>query len=229
MAKFCSNCGKKLEEGKICDCKQNAGVIDNELVSKGINIIKNIFVKPIDTIKEYTHAKNFTFSLILTAIMSFLTALFMMPVVKEFSVLIYGVSEMTLYNSFVQAIEIPYLKIFFGSFIISFALTFVFTGVLYLTNTIMFKGKADFKTIYSLYGVCSIITSASLAVGTILVFLNVILGLIVLLSGIVLNMIYMIYGVKFIGPKDENKFGYIYLIALALNTAVVTFLLKVFS
>lgn len=229
MAKFCSNCGKKLEEGKSCNCKQETNIMNNELVTSCIYIIKNIFVKPIDVVKEYTKANNFKLALILSAIMSILTALFMMPMVKEFANLIYGTGEISLYSAFVQTIEIPYFKIFLGVCLLVFSLTFVFTGALYLANTIIFKGESDFKTIYALYGVCSVVTSFALALGTLMAFLNIYLGLIVLMAGLILNMTYMIYGIKFIGPKDENKYGYIYLVAVVVNMIVTIFITKLFS
>jgi len=229
MAKFCSNCGKKLEEGKSCDCKRNIEIMNNEFVNKGIYIIKSIFVKPIDTIKENATSKNFTFAMVLTGIMSFLAALFMMPLVKSFATVIYGLNEISLYSSFVGTIEIPYFKIFIWTVLFVFALTFVFSGALYLSNTIIFKGKADFKTIYSLYAVCSLIISAALALATIIGFINIYLGLIVLMLAMTLNMAYMIYGIKFIGPKDENTYGYIYLTTITICSVIIIFILKLFS
>ena len=69
MAKFCTKCGKKLEDGKPCDCckkevkkevvveSKTNGFDFNECVNSYIEMVKGIFVKPIDTIKtvSYTH------------------------------------------------------------------------------------------------------------------------------------------------------------------------------
>ena len=72
MAKFCTKCGKKLEEGEKCTCSQNvstttanAGSVDfNQLFNDYVNIIKGIFTRPSDTIKEYAKGGKFLLGII---------------------------------------------------------------------------------------------------------------------------------------------------------------------
>ena len=57
MAKFCKKCGKKLEEGQVCDCQgvvsnqqpvvsnNTNGVDINEIINSYIEIVKGLFVR----------------------------------------------------------------------------------------------------------------------------------------------------------------------------------------
>ena len=73
MAKFCTKCGKKLEDGQVCDCtktvsqsasqantgSQSTGNIDfNRGLNDYLDIIKGIFTKPADTIKKYAQSNK---------------------------------------------------------------------------------------------------------------------------------------------------------------------------
>ena len=65
MAKFCTKCGKKLEDGKTCDCQKNKKVEEKvvettstqidikESLMDCINVFKKIFTKPVEAIKEF--------------------------------------------------------------------------------------------------------------------------------------------------------------------------------
>ena len=84
MAKFCTKCGKKLEEGKKCSCSKvevvkeetvTIGTNANEIVNSLIDIVKGIFVKPIDTIKKYSDDANMVLGFILIAITSLITGI----------------------------------------------------------------------------------------------------------------------------------------------------------
>ena len=69
MAKFCTNCGKKLVEGKACDCRNNVvasngGFDFNATFNSYVEMLKGIFVKPVDTIKKFATSDNFMLGLI---------------------------------------------------------------------------------------------------------------------------------------------------------------------
>ena len=51
MAKFCTKCGKKLEEGKTCDCEKTT-VVNNNMVNDYMEVLKGMFTKPLDTMKK---------------------------------------------------------------------------------------------------------------------------------------------------------------------------------
>ena len=60
MAKFCTKCGKEIEEGKTCSCEKEVKretsktEIDiKESFIDCLNIIKKIFVKPFETVEKF--------------------------------------------------------------------------------------------------------------------------------------------------------------------------------
>lgn len=213
MAKFCIHCGRKLKEGEVCDCQVKKNLESDNLGASLLEVIKGIFIKPVDTIKKFTNDKHFTLALILLGIFSVAISLFVISFVKNLSdVATSAMGGISLYAIGMRTLSIPYLKIFFISLIIAILFIFIYTGILYLVNSVMFKGDKDFKKIFSMYGVCSVVVTLSLLVGAIFAFINVVLGVAIFLIGSILNTVYVFKGIQFLGVKDENKHGYIYLI-----------------
>lgn len=231
MAKFCTRCGRKLEEGEVCNCEATVSVQTNDTVQNLTDIIKGIFVKPIDTIKKYTNEKYFSLALILIAILGVAAGLLAMAIVKNAYSLVLGSMGLGTYSSLMGSYQaqIPYAEIFFGTLIAVIVLAFVYTGLLYLVNSVIFKGEKSFKKVFSMYGVASSITSAVTLLSAILMFMNVYLGIVVFLLGSVLNMVYTYHGLKYLGEKDANKYGYIYLLTMVFNFIAMFIIAKIFS
>ena len=226
MAKFCTNCGRKLKEGETCDCKNN--IPNNEILDSIVSLGKGMITKPIDTIKEFTKKENFNVALILIGILSVITSLFIMSLFKNglsyYMSAMYGTG---LINT--RTIEIPYLRIFITSIISVMALSFLYAGILYLVNTNLFKRESSFKEIYSMYASCSIIMTFGILGATILSFVNFTLAALVFVAASTLNMVYNYHGLKFIGKEEENKYGYIYLTTTAVFYLAIFIISKIFS
>ena len=107
MAKYCTNCGKKLKEGEACDCKKES-IMNNETTKKALDLIKGMIYTPIDTIKEFTNKSNFNLAMILVGILSVITGLFAMSLCKNGLNLAYSGIE----SMMSRTIEIPYMKIY---------------------------------------------------------------------------------------------------------------------
>ena len=113
MAKFCIHCGKKLKDGEVCDCMANVQVQTNDLGTNLIDVLKGMFMKPIDTIKSYTEEKHFNLALVLVGILSLSTALFMMSLIKNVAEMATSsMGGLTLYAMTSVSSQIPYLQIF---------------------------------------------------------------------------------------------------------------------
>lgn len=230
MAKFCIHCGKKLEEGEVCSCQANVQVQSDSIGSNLAEVIKGMFVKPIDTIKAYTDEKSFSLALILLGIFSVATSLFVLSLIKNLTeVATSSMGGLTLYAISSGVVQIPYLKIFFICLIAAVIFIFMYTGLLYLVNSVMFKGEKSFKKVFAMYGVNSVITTASLLVASIFMFLSPVLGVMIFLLGSVLNTLYVYKGIETLGVKDENKHGYIYLITTVFYGVVLAIISLIFS
>ena len=213
MAKFCIYCGKKLEDGEVCDCRLNDTKSQpNNLGTNLSDVLKGMFVKPINTIKKYTDESNFNLALILLGVFALSISLFVLSMVKNLADMTSSLGPLALYSIGMSSIQVPYMKIFFVVLIVSIAFIFVYAGLLYLVNSIMFKGDRSFKKVFTMYGINSVITSAALLVSAIFMFIHPVLGFLIFLLGSTLNMVYVYKGIEFLGVKDENKHGYIYLI-----------------
>lgn len=220
MAKYCIHCGKELKENEKCECFHESDFYGNV-----ISLIKGIFVSPMDTIKENAKKDNFNFSMILMGVLSFILSIFSLGLIKVY----YGSISLidSYYRTFNNSMGISYFSIFVKILVLSFILSFVFAGVVYLVNTIIFKGKADFKKIYSLGGVISIVNSISLFAGFLILFINVYLAMAFVFLGFVLSLTYFYSSLKLLGIKDENKYGYMFLIIISLNLILISFFLNV--
>lgn len=224
MAKFCTNCGKELKEGEVCDCSKGNEIMSNVIVQKMFGVFKGMIYSPIDTMKDFIKKSNFTLAMILIGILSVISGLFVMACLKN------GLSSMGYYGAYnMLNVQIPYMKMFFTTLVVVFASSFAYTGILYLVNSQIFKRESDFREVYAMYGVSSVILSLFLALGTILIFVNVTLGVVAVVLGSLLSNVYCYHGLKFLGTKDENKYGYIYLITYVVFLIFIYILTKIFS
>ena len=94
MAKFCTKCGKKLEEGQKCDCEKKEKVeavveekevitINNDMANDYLNAVKGMFSRPVDTMKEYSKRSKFNLGLIMIVINCIISGLFIYLFAKE--------------------------------------------------------------------------------------------------------------------------------------------------
>lgn len=245
-AQFCTKCGEKFgatKGGKSSakstkvtteDVKELTKEVTKEMTNEASNIIRDMVSKPVDTLKKYGEEKRFNLALVLVGIMSLLTGLFSIALLKNlYSAIMDLVQSMYggllgMASSYGQQPEIPYLKVFFISLIATFALSFVFVGILYFVSNVLFKGKENFKKMYVIYSIVSIVVSATLLVSLILTFISVKFASIVLSLGFALSSFYVFHMIKLVGPSDENKHGYIYVITTALFYVAVYIIIKLF-
>ena len=159
MAKYCIHCGKKLKEGEVCDCQANVQVQTNDLGTNFVEVLKGMFVKPIDTIKGYTDEKHFNLALILVGVFSLSAALFMLSLVKNMTEMATSsMGGLTLYAITTTSVQIPYLQIFFVGLIAVIAFTFI-TSLIFTEQEIV-NAARHFRIIfllaaafYGLYGI----------------------------------------------------------------------------
>lgn len=230
MPKYCSNCGKKLEEGKTCDCVKIIEPQINNNVNEIITITKNIFIKPVDVIKESKKEKHYNTSLILVIALSIITGLFSLSALKNcYGLIMDSIVTPTVTYARDYNINLPYAQTFFTSVIGTFVLSYLFVAILYIVNTKIFKGKSSFKSIFNLYATISVVISLALIISAIFMYINPQLALIILLLGLALNLFYMIIAIKFIGPKDENMHGYLYITTMAIFYFLVFLIIRIFS
>lgn len=226
MAKFCTNCGKKLVNGK-CDCEKKETkeeVITNgsDLINEYIDAIKGIFIKPVDTMKKYTKKANLTLSVIMVVLNSIIFGLFAYLFVKE------NVGAIMPY-AYLGGYEVP-ASVFFIFFLLMLVFFFCLAGLLYLfTNKIM-KTDSNFKELMTLISVNSVFTTITTLLALIFIFINIWVASFIILVSSLIYLINIYHGFSQYTKIDKNKICYIFTTCYVITMFVVCYILpKIFS
>ncbi len=208
MSKFCTNCGKKQEEGIVCDCtkKTTKAVVEsskNEIVESLKDIIVNIFVKPISTITKYSKSNNFNLGLILIGICALVQGIFAIMiaenVTKAFSMGLFTVVEIDKLEVFINGALysiLYYLLLVLGTFVV--------------VNKI-FKVPTTYKRNTAMIGVVSVISTVTILVSMILYFVSFEIATIVLILGNLLSIVTLYHSIKNVDKVEDDKMGITYI------------------
>lgn len=236
MAKFCTKCGKKLEEGKACECetkevKEKTIVTNNTMVNDYLEVLKGMFTKPLDTMKDYAKRSKFNLGLIMLLLNAIIFGLFIFLFAKEgmngVYTMIYGKSS--LFGNVTKNVEIP-IKIFFISTLMMVVYHFLLGGFIHFISTTILKKESDLKKTYSLIGCAATITTATTLLALIFIYVNIWLCLIVLSLGSLFYLINLFHGFSELTKVDKNKMAYTFTSAYAVTLFIVCYVLpKIFS
>ena len=241
MAKFCTKCGNKLEEGQVCSCSTAAAPAvatassnnANEIVNSLIDIAKGIFVKPIDTIKKYADDANMLLGFILIAINSLITGIMGYLLVKESFASIASLfmgDFGSLYALGGSEIEVPFVKVAGIIFLIMAVYFVVLAFTTYLVSNKLFKADTTWKKIIATTGVCSMVTAVISVVGIVCIYISMKVFAIVIGLASMLFSVYYYHSIKISSDIDENKQAYTYVSAVAIALFVAVYLLpKIFG
>ena len=212
MAKFCTKCGTALENEKCpkCDVEQKAEVKEEVKTTKTstetvdfkesfmdcLNILKKVFIKPAETVKEFVTDNKFATGIIMILITALLA----------------GVCQIASIRSAVGSssyVEPDYLKEFMTTFAYSAAEYAIMAVVGYIVVTQLFKGKITIKEMFCLIGVAFSAVLVGFAVCSIIVFIDgeVIQYIIkyITLFGAIFGYLLIYEGIKQKGEIDKEK------------------------
>lgn len=220
MGKFCSNCGKKIEE---CECKTSAKSTDVKNLFLGLlENLKGMFVKPNDTLKANVKEDNFIGSLIILGVNTLLAAFVSLVLAKELFGLIFG-SLYTMISS-----SIPYFKVFMVTFFMVALLYAATIGLMYLVVNKLLKNKVSFKLMTSYYGIASIIMTPTLLVMILTALFSFKLTVIIFLAILMLKLFYLYDGIDMISKINKNRKSYILTAVVLVATLVVVLFMNLF-
>lgn len=241
MTKFCTKCGKKIEDGKKCNCsnevstvnESNGGIDFNEIINSLVDIAKGIFVKPIDTIRKYSSDSNMVLGFILIAINSIITGIMGYLLVKEslgglVSLFMGGYGS--LYSLTGSSMEVPFFEIAGILFLIMAVYFVVLAFASYIIANKVFKADTTWKKSVASIGVCSALTSITSIVAIICVYISMTAFMVVICLAALLFAGYYYHSIAVSSDIDENKQGYTFISAMAVALFVAVYLLpKIFS
>ncbi len=226
MAKFCTNCGKKLQDGEVCTCKKEMKVQIKESLRQVFELGKGLFLSPTDTVKKYVEQSNIWLSIILLVIGGLVSGIFSLIFVKEivgFALgMMFGVSS--LFGSSLT-MEIPYLQIFMSIVITVIIIYFTEAFVAYLMLNKWFKIDFDYKKMIHLFAALSIFTTLAFLISIVSIYLSIyiVYGLL-LTAGIMTTVVFALSIKKIWKVKDEQV---MYTVVITLLTVTLLILLVI--
>ncbi len=271
MAKFCTKCGKKLEEGKVCKCdkekntnveevKQTTNkkvVVDTNIDTKEITnnvleIVKGIFIKPVETCKKYATIKNINLGYILLALSALASALFITFTLSS------SLEEMNKNDDAALGISfllIPYMNDDYdgfegpldnllevdkdeGEITINTVPTFIYAtiivlleslvliGALYIVQTKLMKKSVDFKKVLVTVSLVSAINIAVMLTATVLTVVLPSIVMFLLALGSLYFIITLYQVTKNVENLDENKYPLMFVTVYAILAIVVYVILQ---
>jgi hypothetical protein len=229
MAKFCTNCGKKLKEGEVCDCKKQSQTSSSSIVSTFVDLVKGMFVNPVDTMSSFIEEANFNTALISLGVNAVAISIFIAILCKELMETVLGLMgfSSSLYGGLglTNQIDIPYVKIILISILTVMIVYAMIAFIAYLISEKVFKSETSYKKMITWLGVTSTLLTAVVLVAAIFSLMSVKVGLVIYAAGAMLNTYYMYKGLSFACNTDENKLGYILMPAILVTAFVVGYIL----
>ncbi len=185
--KFCTKCGKELNEDETCSCMTDA---KEEIISvnkeamksygkKFVDTIIGMFKNPKTTIEQEVEAKDTTSNVIM-----------LLAIAITFGLYVIGMCQTAFSSlgSVSNIIDIPYFKIFLYGVIIYFILSFVPILAAFILARIIGNQKFDFRKSISLYSTSMTPMIISNLIMAVLYYLNI-LTLIGAIIGIIIGIL----------------------------------------
>lgn len=224
MKKFCNKCGKALIDGVCPDCSKKEKIKEeqttNNIRNNLLDIIKNIWKKPIETIEKYVKKENVSLSFILLGIGIFIGGIFTYCYTDS---MITGITTQLNKIGFVSIIEqtttLPFFPLFLSG-ILTTALAYTFFILLSkLFVGIIFKGKATLKQFTTAVATASVFPTIFTLVGSLTSFISYQLTSFIYLIGLILFIVVVVQSYMDILKAQKERLSY----AMPL-TVIITYI-----
>lgn len=201
----------------------------NNLFNECLAIVTGFLKKPVTTIQENANENKFTHALVIAGVFAASVMAFVLVVLGD----IYGALEKTMSMGGlveVPELEVPYIKVGLITFIAVAGALALMALLAWLIMNKLFKVNTTYKKVLGIYAISSIIAAVASLAAIICKFIDYRLAFVVLALGFALNTHYVSATMRFAGQADENKLGYVVVIAQYVAIFVVTFLIyKIFG
>lgn len=229
MAKFCTNCGKKLQDGEVCTCvKEKTSMASSfdvkESIDQTLDLVKGLFLKPTETIKKYVNQDNMILSIILLVLGAVISGLFVLVLLKEVIGVAFGMlfgASQSLFSSSMN-MEIPYFKVFLITTLVAVATYFLEALIAFVFSNKWFKVDVDYKKMIHLFAALSVFTSLAFLASILGVYISFYIVYGLLLANFIVRTIVFAISLKEIWNTSEAHTMY-----TVLGTILITVLLVV--
>ena len=205
----------------------------NQYVNSYIDIVKNIFTKPVDTIKKYATADNFILGIIAIVINCVVTGLMSFLFVKEMFKTAGALGALGLMSILggstslvgLGKVEISFMDVFLpGALYMAAWFATAALVIFVIANTIL-KDKIDIKRAFALVGVCSVFTTITTLAAIICIYINTTAMLVVLLVAAAFYMTHLYQGIIEITEIEKNKLAYVFVPAISAAMFVMFYVM----
>lgn len=258
MAKFCVYCGRPLQEGEVCTCKNQAAqqttppstpapdttpfAAQSAPVAPGAaqiyikhiwELIKKSFQAPSSMLRSFAASGDSKTAFGLIGIRALAFALFMLVLCTRITSSIKTMVD-KLYSGisnnqqFQDYIQFPLAKVFFLSLLISFGVACLFAALLLFFNKYVGKAETTYKNMLCVSAGSGIAVIPFLLAGILLMFLNLNLGFCIAFFGPVLGLIFAFAALPGASQIDSNKSVYVLFAASVILLIAVYILIKLF-
>lgn len=239
MAKFCTKCGRPLEEGKICPCqltaegaqtftqqqyekaKQNTSMF----LQKVFATFKSILRSPATEGTKFAASEDTSIALGLITFQAIFSALFALVVTSKVDSLLklfYSYKDMDLATA--NLYKLPFLKIFIVTIIISMILNCILAGLLLVISMFM-KNNVTYKTMLCVAATRSVALIPVTIISIVLFYINNSAGLMVFYLGSLAGLCYMVSAFPAASEDIKNRIPAIVFITSLIFTFVSMFIM----
>ena len=201
----------------------------NNLVNDCLAIIKGFLTKPVTTVADNANESKFNQALAIAGVFSASVMAFVLVVLGD----IYSTIEKSMSMGGlveVPKLEVPYIKVGLITFITVAGTLALMALLAWLIMNKIFKVNTTYKKVFGIYAISSIISAVAALLAIVCKFIDYRLAFGVLALGVALNNHYVSVTMRTAGQTDENKLGYVVVIAQFVAIFVVSFLLyKIFG
>lgn len=223
MAKYCSNCGRKLKEGETCNCKENKDSFDiKDWVDKALELFKGMFTKPVVTMKNFIKEENFNLANVIIVIIGIFSGLFAMLFTKETTGSFYGGLSPLMPGAY---FEIPYFKIFIITTIMVIGVYYLQSLILYLVVGKIFKAEVGYKGSFNLLTSLAIFSLTGILISVIGVLISPVLVLLIIALVSLFTITNFVLGIKEVIGLNDSKSVY----TIVLTSVMLSIVLYVIS
>lgn len=243
MAKFCTMCGKPLEEGEICSCQlsnQTAQAPQQEIlpqqmpagqpaaqptvqinvdnasnyIKKVFTYFKKIFCAPATDGAMFAVSQDKNTAFGILGAQAIFSALFALIATSKVGSLL----------KMVSSVKMPYVRIFIVTLLASFALSCAYAGIL-LGISILFKNKISFSAALCATATRSIALVPVTIAAIVLVFINFGYGIILFYLGNLAGLCYLVITFPITSQENKNKVAFIVFISTVIFAIVSMFIM----
>lgn len=241
MAKFCTTCGKKLENGEICSCNEKNEVLDDGQELQPIiptvglfddlgSILKESFTHPVSTIVRYNTDSNLIISIIFMVVCALASGLFAYCLFNSISNMLAGMfSGLSVFTS-VTSFNVEFTSVFFRVLFFVAIYFVTLAGMITFMAKVIFKADTNFRKVITAIGLSSVFMICALILGSILSYVKFGLALVFLFVGIVFSIIYLASATRDSLNVSKDKVAYTLVPSIAVALFVILYVLpRLFS